>query len=181
LTLSCEGPAENGVGDMADFSYGGRKGRAYGPSATGEAVDLSQYRGRFVWVDFSAPWCGPCNGQAPALQKLEQTYAGKVVFLTLLQSDRDPRAPATERTARLWSSRYRLDPAHVAASTEGQRTVPTHIVFSPLGQTLYMKAGLHTEAHARSCLERVMRHWTEWYAENENSLSVMLGEIGDGE
>jgi len=181
LALSCQGRPDGGAVDMADFSYGGRRGEMYGPTASGETFDLAQFRGRFVWVDYSAPWCGPCNGQAPVIQKLERTYEGEVVFLTLLQSDRDPRTPASERTARQWASQYRLEPAHVAASEEGARFVPTHILFSPLGQTLYTKAGLHTENHVRTSLDRAMRRYRAWYAENENSLSVMLGEIGEGE
>ena len=32
-----------------------------------------------VIVDFWAPWCGPCKVIAPALEKLQKEFAGKVI------------------------------------------------------------------------------------------------------
>jgi thiol-disulfide isomerase/thioredoxin len=164
---------------MEDFSYGGRRGGHYGPNATGETVGLDQFAGRFVWVDYSAPWCGPCVRQAPIVRKVEHDYAGKAVFLTVITSERDPRSPATTHTAQRWANQHKLDPTHVIASDEGARYIPTHIVFSPMGQTLYFKSGVHSETQIRAQMDHAIRTWDRWYAENKNSVSVMLGEIGN--
>ena len=154
LVVSCSGGGDDPlVGNMEDFSYMGRRGVPYGPSATGESVDLAAFQGKYIWVDYSAPWCGPCVSQAPTIRRLEHAYDGKVVFLTILVSDASPRTPANRATARQWASRHQLDAAHVAAGREAVRYIPTHILFSPMGQTLFRKSGVFSEGQIRSTLE----------------------------
>jgi thiol-disulfide isomerase/thioredoxin len=56
-----------------DFSF---------PDITGKEVSLSSFKGKAIYIDFWATWCGPCNREIPFLRKLEAEYHGKdVVFL----------------------------------------------------------------------------------------------------
>ncbi len=49
---------------------------------TGQPVSLSDFKGKVVYLDFWASWCGPCMAQVPANAALKQNFAGKdVVFL----------------------------------------------------------------------------------------------------
>ncbi|MEL6631138.1 MAG: TlpA disulfide reductase family protein [Bacteroidota bacterium] len=48
----------------------------------GEEVSLSDYKGKVVYLDFWASWCGPCRGEMPYSKKLKAKFEGKdVVFL----------------------------------------------------------------------------------------------------
>jgi thiol-disulfide isomerase/thioredoxin len=55
---------------------------------TGETIDkqevkLSGFRGKYVYVDVWATWCGPCIYEIPFLKKLEENYNKKnIVFLS---------------------------------------------------------------------------------------------------
>jgi len=49
----------------------------------GKKVSLSDFRGKFVVIDFWASWCAPCLEELPASKKLADDMAGndKVVFM----------------------------------------------------------------------------------------------------
>ncbi len=43
---------------------------------------MDPYKGKVVYIDFWAPWCGPCMGEMPYSKELQKELAGKdVVFL----------------------------------------------------------------------------------------------------
>ncbi|MEO8309297.1 MAG: TlpA disulfide reductase family protein [Pseudomonadota bacterium] len=43
-------------------------------SMAGKSVDLSQYKGQVVMINFWASWCGPCRTEMPILEKLSAKY-----------------------------------------------------------------------------------------------------------
>jgi thiol-disulfide isomerase/thioredoxin len=54
-----------------------------GNTVDGKKVSLSDYKGKVVYVDVWATWCGPCKKEIPALQKLEEEMKGTdVVFIS---------------------------------------------------------------------------------------------------
>lgn len=43
----------------------------------GGKTSLSDLRGKYVYIDVWATWCGPCKVQIPFMKKLEEEYKGK--------------------------------------------------------------------------------------------------------
>lgn len=54
----------------------------------GEEVSFSDFRGKYVYVDLWATWCGPCKAEIPHLQKLEKELHGKDIEFVSLSLDK---------------------------------------------------------------------------------------------
>ena len=51
----------------------------------GQEVSLSQWRGKYVLLDFWGSWCGPCRASHPHLKELYQKYKDDVVFVSVAE------------------------------------------------------------------------------------------------
>jgi thiol-disulfide isomerase/thioredoxin len=72
------------LGSAPNLKVGDAPPDVFGKSSTGEAVHLSDYRGRIVVISFWATWCGPCRKELPVLVNLEKKATReKVVVLSV--------------------------------------------------------------------------------------------------
>ena len=83
-----------------------------------------------VFVDFWAPWCGPCRMVAPEVKKLAAHFAGKAVVLKV----------DTERVPEI-------------AGRFGIQSIPTFIVFKG-GKPVVRESGARNEAGLAKLVER---------------------------
>lgn len=58
----------------------------------GNMVSLASLKGKYVYIDCWATWCGPCRGEIPHLQKLEHDYANKNIHFVSISSDKKKEA-----------------------------------------------------------------------------------------
>lgn len=49
----------------------------------GDTVKLSDYRGKKVFLNFWATWCGPCKEEMPAMESFYQSHQEDVVILAI--------------------------------------------------------------------------------------------------
>ncbi|MEO8237095.1 MAG: TlpA disulfide reductase family protein [Flavobacterium sp.] len=61
-----------------DFDYENHKGGK---------TKLSDLKGKYVYIDLWATWCGPCRGEIPFLQKIEEKYHGKNIEFVSISID----------------------------------------------------------------------------------------------
>ena len=55
----------------------------------GGKTSLESLKGKFVYIDVWATWCGPCIGEIPALKEVEKEYHGKnIEFVSISIDDR---------------------------------------------------------------------------------------------
>lgn len=74
-----------------------------------------------VVVDFWAPWCGPCRMVAPALEKLAQEYAGKVIVAKVNTDDHSR-----------WATQYQVQGIPTLLFVVGGKVVDRLVGAAPL-------------------------------------------------
>lgn len=60
-------------------------------SPTNQSISLSDYRGKFVLLDFWASWCAPCRKENPNLVRLYKEYHPKGLEIIGISLDGTPR------------------------------------------------------------------------------------------
>ncbi len=53
----------------------------------GGTTKLEDFKGKYVYIDVWATWCGPCRREIPYLQKLEEAYHGKNIEFVSISVD----------------------------------------------------------------------------------------------
>jgi len=56
-------------------------------STDGKKINLSDYKGKVVILDFWATWCGPCRRGIPDLVSIQKSYKDKIVVIGISLDD----------------------------------------------------------------------------------------------
>ena len=57
------------------------------PDRNGNTISLEDLKGKYVYVDVWATWCGPCKREIPYLKELTEEYAGKDIEFVSISID----------------------------------------------------------------------------------------------
>ena len=58
----------------------------------GKEVALEDFKGKYVYIDCWATWCGPCKKELPFLGKMEEKYKDRNIVFVSISSDKDVAA-----------------------------------------------------------------------------------------
>ncbi|MBI5835988.1 MAG: TlpA family protein disulfide reductase [Candidatus Eisenbacteria bacterium] len=129
------------------------------PSREG-TVDLDSLRGKTVYVDFWASWCGPCRASFPFLATLHARYASKGLAVVAINVDKD--RGAAETFLRKYPAPFTIgfDPAGSTPEAYDVSVMPSSFLVSPEGILLHSHQGFAAkdtaalEARIREALPR---------------------------
>jgi thiol-disulfide isomerase/thioredoxin len=111
------------------------------PPAQAQTFDLSAYKGKVVYLDFWASWCGPCRQSFPWMDRLLSLYSadGLVVVAANLDHDHDLALNFLHSFRHKFPIVY--DPAGGLANDYHVKAMPTAFIIGRDGQILSTHSG----------------------------------------
>lgn len=132
------------------------------PDLNGDVVELSDFAGHVVLLNFWYPACGPCRGEFPYLSAAVEKFAGR--GLVALAANIHPEE-AAEVGPFMENTGYAFRPLQTdsdwAEEMYGVRGAPTNFIISPDGQIVYdpgIIRGLESQAKFEQWLEDYFRY-----------------------
>jgi thiol-disulfide isomerase/thioredoxin len=59
----------------------------------GNAVSFDQYKGKVVFINLWATWCGPCKAEMPGIQRLSEKLKDRPIEFVMLSVDKEVAFP----------------------------------------------------------------------------------------
>lgn len=119
----------------------------------GEQVNLSDFRGQYVVLNFWASWCPPCRQEMPELNRFHQQ---KEEFVVLGVDIGEEEAKVNQFiTQRGYDYPILLDKDRKVASTYQTTTIPTTYFLNPQGEIEYIKRGLLTKPELEKIADKL--------------------------
>lgn len=150
---------ESDLPDAPDFTLTDQYGNTH---------TLSEYRGKTIFLNFWATWCGPCKMEMPDIQKLYEEYGENSEDLIVLgvanpKTDEYPRnadVSQEEIGEFLASNGYTypvaMDTTGEIFSTYGIASFPTTFMITEEGKVFGYASGTLSEDMIRSIVEQTM-------------------------
>jgi cytochrome c biogenesis protein CcmG/thiol:disulfide interchange protein DsbE len=111
-------------------------------------VKSSAYRGKAIYLDFWASWCGPCRRSFPWMNEMQEKYGKQGLQVIAVNVDRK-NEDAQRFLARV-PARFVLayDPAGETPRRYGVKAMPSSALIAPDGKIVFMHSGFDDDEKA---------------------------------
>lgn len=104
-------------------------------------VDLESLRGRVLYLDFWASWCGPCRQSFPWMQEMKEAYEGQGLTVIAVNVDRERKDAERFLAGFHPTFELRFDPKGEMAERFKVQGMPTSLVIDRRGVVRFTHVG----------------------------------------
>ena len=121
-----------------------------------KAIDLNQYKGKTIFINFWATWCKPCLQEMPSIQKMQELLKNENIVY-LFASDETVEQIEKFKTNHQYPFHYvraeNMEALNIMA-------LPTTYIFNPSGKLVFSEMGFR-----------------KWDDKNNIDLIINIGKI----
>jgi len=110
--------------------------------------DLNNYKGKVVYLDFWASWCGPCKFSFPYMDNLADRFRDRNLVILADNLDKSTEKAKSYLSENTTSVPIIYDPKGVLATRFKVDDMPTSILFDRQGKIRYVHKGFYKEKEA---------------------------------
>ncbi|MAD47293.1 MAG: redoxin [Oceanospirillaceae bacterium] len=117
-------------------------------SALAADINFDQLKGKVVYLDFWASWCGPCRDSFPWMEAMHKKYAAQGLEIIAVNLDQEPEL--AQKFLKQYAPDFRIeyDAKGEMAGQFGVDTMPTSFVIGRDGKARKKHKGFHAERKA---------------------------------
>jgi len=118
------------------------------PTTAGDTVRLEQLRGKAVYVDFWASWCGPCRRSFPWMNEMQRRYGSQGLAIVAVNVDkkRDDAARFLGEVPAEFTVVY--DPPGATPAAYAVKAMPSSFLIDARGTVVAIERGFREESGA---------------------------------
>lgn len=105
------------------------------PDTSGTKVSLTDFRGKYVLIDFWASWCAPCRAENPKLVNVYNQFKDKNFTIIGISVDKDRQGwlNAIKEDNLTWTNLSNLAGWDAVSKEYGIKSIPQNILVDPRG------------------------------------------------
>ena len=127
------------------------------PNLEGQAVSLSDLRGKPVFLNFWATWCGPCRHEMPFIQEIFEEWSDEGLVILAVDIGEAPSRVRDFIQSGNFSFPVLLDTSQDVALEYNVRGIPTTFLIDKDGIIQVMKVGsFSSTAEIEKSLSKIM-------------------------
>jgi len=126
--------ARRRLNEIENLSVGKVAPEISGPNLDGDQMKLSDFRGKYVVLDFWGSWCGPCIQSLPKLNRIAEKFKDDVVVLGVMNDKKASAKKAVAEHNVKWKNWFEESDEGPIQSKWGINGWPTTYLIGPDGK-----------------------------------------------